>query len=264
MQAPPEPGYFSVGEGPPVVLLHCTLSSKNQWRALSSMLDSSYRVIGVDLYGYGGTPMPDKRDGFTLLDEARLVQSLLDSILPPDQPFHLVGHSYGGAVALALSLYVPGRVRTLTVFEPVAFHLLDPEDPGLRPVIEMTRELARLMSASLRFEAAATFLDYWSGPGSFAKFPPRVQKDFALRTEKLELDFQALTQTKITLCDYRNLTLPITVIAGRSSRLPALRVAQELFENLPGCPLLWVDTGHMGPVTHPELVNPIILASLAG
>jgi pimeloyl-ACP methyl ester carboxylesterase len=256
------PGYFSAGAGSAVVLLHCTLSSKNQWRALSSVLESEHRVIAVDLYGYGETPMPEKVAGFTLLDEVELVLSLLDRLLPPGEAFHLVGHSYGGAVALRLCHRAPQRVKTLTVFEPVAFHLLGRDDPGLQPVLTMMAELGRLLAAGLAAEAAATFLDYWSGPGSFANFPVRIQNDFARRTTKLALDFQALTGTPLTLDDYRQLVMPVTLIAGRSSRLPALRVAQELCGVLPDCTLHWVETGHMGPVTNPELVNPIIKASL--
>ena len=254
--------YWSVGEGPPVVLLHSTLGSKNQWRALSGMLSCDYQVIAVDLYGYGDTPMPDSKDDFTLLDEVELVQSLLDDLLQPDEPFHLVGHSYGAAVALRFCHHLPARVKTLTVFEPVAFHLLDQGDPGLEPVLAMMRELAGLMRAGLYSEAAAAFVDYWSGPGSFARFPQRMQRDFALRTGKLELDFRALTRTPLALSDYRQLRLPVTLIAGRQSRLPALRVAEELSLTLPDCTLYWVDTGHMGPLTDPELVNPIIKRSL--
>ncbi|HBG05636.1 MAG: hypothetical protein A2075_18405 [Geobacteraceae bacterium GWC2_58_44] len=257
------PAYYSAGDGPPVVLLHCTLSSKNQWRALCSMLEGEFRVIAVDLYGYGETALPVKKDRFTLLDEVELVQSLLDEILLPDEPIHLVGHSYGGAVALRFCHRFPGRVKTLTLFEPVAFHLLERGDPGLEPVLAMMQELGRLMAAGLREEAAATFLDYWNGAGSFGNFPPRVQKEFALRTEKLALDFSALTRTQLTLDDYRQLRLPVTLIAGRSSRLPALRVSHKLSETLPDCRLHLVDTGHMGPVTDPELVNPIIRSALS-
>lgn len=257
------PAHYCTGTGPAVVLLHCTLSSKNQWRALSGMLEKDYRVIAVDLYGYGETAMPEKKEGFTLLDEVELVQSLLDTILLPNHPFHLVGHSYGGAVALRFCHRYPERIKTLTVFEPVAFHLLSPEDPGLEPVHAMMRELGRLLAADLRAEAAAAFLDYWGGPGSFAGFPARVRTDFARRTAKLALDFQALTGTPLTLNDYRQLRLPVTLIAGRSSKLPALRVTEELSRVLPDCKLHLLPTGHMGPVTHPELVNPIIRESLA-
>ncbi|HJV64488.1 MAG TPA: alpha/beta hydrolase [Geomonas sp.] len=256
------PSYFSTGEGPAVVLLHSTLSSKNQWRSLSTLLETDHRVIAVDLYGYGDTPLPRAAGDFTLLDEAKLVESLLDEILLPDEPFQLVGHSYGGAVALRLCHHAPSRVSTLTVFEPVAFHLLSPADPALSRVFTLRQELGRMIQAGLPKEAVETFIDYWGGAGTFASFPPRVQNDFVARADKLLLDFLALTHTNLTLDDYRTLKLPVTVIAGRSSKGPALRVAEALAQTLPQCKLVWVETGHMGPVTNPEIVNPVIRESL--
>ncbi|HJV33697.1 alpha/beta hydrolase [Geomonas sp.] len=256
------PSYFSSGEGPAVILLHSTLSSKNQWRSLSTLLETDYRVIAVDLYGYGDTPAPTVVDDFTLLDEAKLVESLLDELLLPDEPFHLVGHSYGGAVALRLCHHAPSRVSTLTLFEPVAFHLLSPSDPALSRVFTLRQELGRMIEAGLREEAVETFIDYWGGPGTFAKFPPRVQKDFEARADKLLLDFIALTHTNLTLKEYRTLKLPVTLIAGKSSKGPALRVAEALAQTLPQCRMVWVETGHMGPVTDPDVVNPVIRESL--
>ena len=258
------PAYFTAGNGPAVVLLHCTLSSKNQWRTLSALLEKEFRVIAVDLYGYGETGMPEERENYTLLNEAELVRSLLDEILPAGEPVHLVGHSFGGAVALRFCHAFGERVRTLTVFEPVAFHLLEKGDPGFQPVMAMMKELSSLLKEGRREEAAAIFMDFWNDGGKFSDFPVRVQKDFAQRTDKLGLDFQALTGTPLTLKDYQSrLKLPVTVIAGRLSRLPALRVAEELSQALPECHLRWVETGHMGPVTHPELVNPLIVDSLS-
>jgi pimeloyl-ACP methyl ester carboxylesterase len=255
------PAYFSTGKGPAVLLLHCSLSSKNQWRGLSNQLADSFRSIAPDLYGYGETPMPEHPEAFTLLDEVKLLRSLVDAILP-DGPFQLVGHSYGGAVALAFCHYCPERVRSLTLFEPVSFHLLDPQDPGLAPVAEMVQELETFLAEGRRSEAARTFVDYWGGAGTFAAYPPRVQNDFARRTDKLLLDFTALTRTPLTRNDYRELEIPTTLIAGRSSKLPALHVAQTLSETLPQCKTIWMETGHMGPVTDPDLVNPVIEKSL--
>lgn len=255
------PGHFIDGNGPPVVLLHCSLGSKNQWRGLSSLLCGGYKTIAVDLYGYGDTPMPSRQEGFTLLDEAQLVNSVLDRAVP-GQSFHLVGHSYGAAVALALCHQDPGRVRSLTLFEPVAFHLLDEGDPGLVPVLSMMQELEGLLAAGQRGEAVRTFVDYWSGSGAFARYPARLRHDFAARTEKLALDFRALTQTPLSLEDYRQMRVKGTLIAGRSSRIPALRVAEKLSQALPQLRMVWLDTGHMGPVTDPDQVNPVIIRSI--
>jgi pimeloyl-ACP methyl ester carboxylesterase len=263
MPAQQLPAYFTAGTGSAVVLLHCTLSSKNQWRPLCALLEPQHQVIALDLYGYGDTPMPEKREGYTLWDEAELVLALLDHLLPAGARVQLVGHSFGGAVALCFSHRYPDRVKSLTVFEPVAFHLLPQGDPGFASVLEMQETLSRLIAAGQGAQAAATFLDFWSGAGSFANFPPRVQQDFARRTPKLALDFQAITATPLTLEDYGRLALPVSVIAGTQSPEPGLRVARELGRILPPGSLTWVPTSHMGPVSHPGLVNPVILDALA-
>jgi pimeloyl-ACP methyl ester carboxylesterase len=256
------PGYFSVGEGPAVVLLHCTLSSKKQWRGLSGMLSRHNRVIGVDLYGYGETGMPEHPEQFTLLDEVMLVKSLLEELLPKGETIRLVGHSYGGAVALRFCHRFPESATALTVFEPVAFHLLPPGDPELAPVLSMMRTLQTLISAEKRAEAVETFIDYWSGAGSFGKLPGRVQQEFVSKADKLLLDIRALTRNAPVLEEYRQLRLPVTLITGEASKGPSLRVAGQLALTLPDCSTVSVATGHMGPVTDPEVVNPIIRESL--
>ena len=160
------PAYFSTGAGSAVVLLHCTLSSKNQWRALSGMIEGEHRVIAVDLYGYGETPMPEKREGFTLLDEVDLVRVAAGAgSSPPGSPATWSGIPTAGRSALRFATVIRSGSATLTVFEPVAFHLLNRADPGLQPVLAMMAELERLLGRGQRAEAAATFLDYWSGPG---------------------------------------------------------------------------------------------------
>jgi pimeloyl-ACP methyl ester carboxylesterase len=259
----PLPAYYSVGAGPAVVLLHCSLSSRNEWRSLTAMLSDRYRVIAVDLYGYGDTPMPADRQHFSLRDEAALVDSLLDRIVGQDEPLHLVGHSYGGAVALRYCHDHPGRVTTLTAFEPVAFFLLEPGEPALAEVREMDNTLVRLVAAGLPLQAVRTFIDYWGGEGAFDRFPERMRNDLMSRVDKLLLDFEALTRADLSAADLGKLTLPVTLIAGRSSRLPPLRVIEKLAELLPACRVCVVESGHMAPLTDPELVYPIIKEALS-
>ena len=90
------------GRGPPIVLLHSSMSSKSQWRELIESLRDRYRLIAIDLLGYGESAMPSAI-GYSLGDEVRLVESVLARELQPGEQFHLIGHSYGGIVALQLA-----------------------------------------------------------------------------------------------------------------------------------------------------------------
>src|SRR5690606_9533406 len=116
--------------------------------------------------------LPAAADGFTLLDEARLVERLFDRF---EGPCRLVGHSYGGAVALKLAQRRPERIRSVLVYEPVLFHLLrDRADAAaeraeIGAVADRTRELTAAGNAE---GAAATFVRYWSGDAVWDALPP--------------------------------------------------------------------------------------------
>src|SRR5690348_8143947 len=68
------PGCSVAGDaGEPVVLLHSSLSSKSQWTSLCERMSTRFRVIALDLWGYGENAMPAFTQRFTLDDEVRLV-----------------------------------------------------------------------------------------------------------------------------------------------------------------------------------------------
>jgi pimeloyl-ACP methyl ester carboxylesterase len=100
------------------------MSSKSQWRELIDSLRDRYRLIAIDLLGYGESAMPSSLERYSLGDEVRLVESVLARELRPGEKFHLIGHSYGGVVALRLAQTRPHAVRSLTLFEPILFNLL--------------------------------------------------------------------------------------------------------------------------------------------
>ena len=60
------PGYLMAGTGTPVVMLHSSLGSKSQWTALAERLASRFRVIALDLCGYGDNALPDSAASFGL------------------------------------------------------------------------------------------------------------------------------------------------------------------------------------------------------
>src|SRR6266404_9896429 len=106
-----------------VMALHCSLGSGRQWLRLADALGSDYRVVSPDLSGYGNHPGPFNLPT-TLAEEVDLLGDCLDKTAGP---IHLVGHSYGGAVAfkIATGSRFASRVRSLTLIEPVLPTLLE-------------------------------------------------------------------------------------------------------------------------------------------
>jgi pimeloyl-ACP methyl ester carboxylesterase len=248
---------------PAVVLLHSSMSSRNQWSDLVAQQEANFRCIAVDLLGYGKSPFPDVADGaaFTLAHEVDAVNAAIAAKLAPGESFHLVGHSYGGATALRLARQMRERVLSLTVFEPVAFHLLASDDAAR---VEIETVVAAIGNAATPRDATRVFIDYWNRPGAFDSLGGAQQDKFTSQIEKVKLDFQALLGEPATLADMAQLDMPALVMSGLSSPASTRRLAERLAAALPNASAMQTKGGHMGPITHGQVVNPLIASFLVG
>jgi pimeloyl-ACP methyl ester carboxylesterase len=253
------------GAGETVLLLHSSAGSGALWRSLTERLRTRCRVLAPDLYGYGDTdPWPGHR-ALTLADEAALAAAVLP---PACGPIHLVGHSYGGAVALRFALQWPGRLRSLTLIEPVAFHLLrDAAEAADRVLFRRVTALAAAVAATTAGgacqDAMAQFIDYWNGEGAWSQATPEAQAALAHRAPKVVLDFQATMSEPTPRAAYRQIAVPALVLRGTQSPRPTRRIAELVAKALPAARLETIDgAGHMLPLTHPESVNAAVAAHL--
>jgi pimeloyl-ACP methyl ester carboxylesterase len=260
MPTAPNPNeYLDQGEGPTVVLLHSSLGSKSQWRALCAELATTHRTLAIDLYGYGAAPMPACADsGFALADEVLRIEQMLAGLLERDEHMHLVGHSYGGAVALRLALRLGARVRSISVYEPTAFHTVPKGDAALDAVRSVAGAVHQWRAAPSALQLAEHFIDFWSGPGSFTGLPQARQEALSRQLPKVALDFQALFDASLSASDYRAVGAPVCLIGGVESPGCTRAILGALAGALPRRTIRTVDAGHMGPVTRPQLVNPLI------
>jgi pimeloyl-ACP methyl ester carboxylesterase len=249
---------------PACVLLHSSMSSRSQWNALAAQQESALRCVAVDLLGYGKAPFPTaaQQQRFSLEHEVEAVLTTLADELAPDEPFHLVGHSYGGATALRLArrLLDTGRILSLTLFEPVAFHLLAPHDHAR---MDIENIIARIEAAATPRDGTAAFIDYWNGPGAFAALPAAMQERFTAQIAKVRLDFVALMSEPVTLADMATLDIPTLVLFGAQGPMSTRTVAEHLAAALPRAALHRTPGGHMAPITHAADVNGAIAAFIA-
>lgn len=253
--------FLEQGRGEPVVLLHSSASSGAQWRALAERLSERYRVIAPDLYGYGATAHWAGRGPFHLEREAEIVGALLGHV---GEPAHLVGHSYGGAVALRFARSRADLLRSLTLIEPVAFHLLGGQDAqALAEISEVAAMVARALASGDYLGGFGRFVDYWSGPGAWATIPAEKRPAMAARLAKVALDFHATLNDTARLDDLRLMAVPTLVLQGTCSPLPTRRICDLLSRVLPDAQVQTIaGAGHMAPITHRDAVNALIAAHL--
>lgn len=244
------------GAGEPVVLLHSSASSSAQWRALAGRLNARYRVMAPDLHGYGGTAHWPGDDAFTLAQESRIVHALLGRV---GGAAHLVGHSYGGAVALHVARQRPDLLRSLTVIEPVAFHLLD----DAMEIRMVASDVAKAVACGDYVGGMRRFVDYWSGAGTWEAMSEAKRRALAPRLAKVALDFHATLNEPARLAAFAQLALPTLILQGERSPAPTLRVCALLATVLPDAELNTVrGAGHLLPMTHADTVNDLVAAHI--
>ena len=251
------------GSGPAVVCLHSNASSSSQWRGLMDTLSPRFHVLAPDCYGAGKSADWTSDQPISLDDEADFIESILGSVTAP---FFLVGHSYGAAIALNVALKEPRRVRAMALYEPNLFSLIDADSAppnaadGIRQAVQAAGSALDDGDTS---RAAKYFIDYWMGPQGWDNTPDSKKGPIAASVVNVRRWAHALFTESAELNAFRALDIPVLYMVGQSTTQSALGVARLLTAVLPRVEVVTFEgVGHMGPVTHPELVNPAIAGFL--
>jgi pimeloyl-ACP methyl ester carboxylesterase len=256
--------YTDDGRGRPVVLIHSSVSGNRQWRALTDALKDRYRVLALNLFGYGRTtPWPGAAPQ-SLYAQASLVRALCE---PIEAPIDLVGHSFGGSVALKAARLLGRRIGSLVLLEPNPFSLLK-QNGRTRAFLE-SRELRDHVKCFGSLgdwrRVAERFADYWLGDGSWEAMPEKRRAAFVESVAPNFHEWDAIMEEETTLEEWRALTARTLLVSDASTRLP-IREIVDLFAG--ACPHWAFHTlregGHMAPLTRPDLVNPIVREFLDG
>ena len=238
-----------------VVALHCSGAGASQWRQLAETLGPNYEVLAPEHYGCDSSGPWSGEHAFTLADEAARAIALIDE---NEEKVHLVGHSYGGGVALHVALARPDRFASMALYEPTAFHLLrQMGEAGAEVYAEIAAVAQRTCESVVTGDyrgGVAAFVDYWNGPGAWNAMRPAAQKP------KGPLDFRALLDDPTPRSAYRALQFSVLLLRGENAPMPTRIIAQALSELLPDNRLTVIDgAGHMGPLTHASEVSLLIV-----
>jgi pimeloyl-ACP methyl ester carboxylesterase len=248
-----------------VIALHCSLNSGHQWARLTEELASKHQVIAPDISGYGSNAGPFVLPT-TLAEEVDLLSDRLGEAIGP---IHLVGHSYGGALAFKIATDSPlaSRVRSLTLIEPVLPTTLL-ENGSDRRLYEHFVRLAHAVYQDLwnglSWEAVEKFLAFWKGSGPPEQLSSKALVRMIEHAEKLAFDFTAILAERNVTAAAAAIRVPTLLLSGGLSPYLTQRVVGRLASTIAGAEAKHLPAaGHMLPISHAAVINPHIVRHIA-
>lgn len=219
--------------GPPVLMIHGASANAREFDwTLAPLLSGDHRVLMADRPGHGYSERPG--EAHRLGVQARQMAGVLDT-LAPGEPAVVVGHSFGGAVALRLALDHPDKVRALVLSAPVshdwggggaAWYNAWASPPVLGPVFSQLAPVAGPVQVEggvdSVFHPAPKPEDYYQRSAIGLLFRPGAFRANARDVDALQAELAAQEVR------YGELTLPIVVYSGAKDTVikPQLHVGR--------------------------------------
>jgi pimeloyl-ACP methyl ester carboxylesterase len=249
--------YEECGTGPTVVLVPGSCSTGAAWRPVIAAWDNRFRCVTTSLLGYGGTA--ERR---TAIDSSIWYETdALESVVRrAGGRVHLVGHSFGGLVALTVALRSQVPVASLVIVEAPAAALL--RERGEHRHYRSFRRMTAGYFADFKGgnkEAIAAMIDFYGGAGTFASWPPRVRAYAVATTPANILDWASAYDLSLPEASLAAIQIPVLVFRGGASHLAVQRANALLSEGMRGAELVTVDgAAHFMIATHADQVGHLI------
>lgn len=227
----------------PWLLVHSSGFPSIQWRKLAPLLHT--KALTPNLPGYPGTPWDPTRPVLRADAEYIVAQAQVQGTV------HLVGHSYGGLVALHAAYLAPELFRSITLIEPIVYGVMPAGTPVDRDLKRAMEAVGWAVESGNHEHALRAFFDFWGGEGAFDRMPTPVRQGILGMSAKLVREIQA-TGTENTPPSQWATVKPLTIIVSEGRKPFIHTMAESLCNAVPGSQLVIVPGEHMCPVTHPE------------
>jgi pimeloyl-ACP methyl ester carboxylesterase len=224
------------GLGQPLVLIHGSPGDGRAWSRVTKHLPANTRLLAPDLPGYGDSDPLSPQTSERTEAMAAAIGELIEHCA---SPVRLCGHSYGANVALHAALRYPKHVKALALIEPVFMRALDlAGERAARVETEafFTTYLVRVELAEP--DAIGLMIDFWSGPGVYAKMSPRHKHFLNEAAARNADDVRASFCESITAAQLASFDRPVMIAYGSATALVARSIAMALAGLLPQAEVL--------------------------
>ena len=255
-----EIAYLDGGHGETILMLHGFGANKDNWTRFAKFISPAYRVIALDLPGFGESTCLDDAT-YGIADQAKRVALFADAVSL--KKFHIVGNSMGGNIAARFAVMFPERVLTLGLFD----------SGGVRSPVpsEMAKRLSKGEPNPL---VAGTVEEYdrlikfvFSTPPDIPRFVKKPLVEEAQRHQASnQRIFEQISSENVALePDLPKITARTLVLWGDQDRVIDVSCVQILKEGLPNCTaVIMRNCGHLPMIERPQEAAEHYLAFLKG
>ena len=255
--------YDVCGAGPTIVLVPGSCSTGAAWRPVMAAWGDRFRCVTTSLLGYGGTAERRSSRDPSIWHEVDIVESV---IRKAGGAVHLVGHSFGGLVAVAVALRNRVPLASLAVIEAPAAELLrDNGDQEHYRAFRLMTDDYFAAFASGNVEAIATMIDFYGGAGTFASWPPNVRA-YALETTAVNiLDWASAYGFPLCAASLASIDIPVLVLWGEASHPAVQRANAFLGASMRRAVCIAVNAAaHFMIATHADEISRLIAQHVHG
>lgn len=232
-----------------MVLVHGAMDRGSSFMRTVMLLDG-FKAVVYDRCGYASSVQCTRRPGSVLASHAA---DLVELIEDEGGPATVVGHSYGGIVALKAAAERPDLVASLGLYESPMPWL--PEWPG------STAGASAALAGSSE-DAAEAFLRRMLGDRRWDDMPERTKRDRRAEGAALQAEMTEMRTATEPPFDLAAIKQPTVMASGTTSPPHLIWAADRMAETIPGATRVTIDgAGHGAHLTHPPQFADLVRAA---
>jgi pimeloyl-ACP methyl ester carboxylesterase len=244
--------YEEQGSGSPIVFIHGSYATTSTWKKMVDSLAEKHHCICIKLPGHGGMPDPTDFAEPLMETELAIIEQVVSKLTT--EPIHLVGHSFGGVIALAQLLKGSLEIAEITLFEPVAVWLLDRvKDDEMLARVDTFLNKYRQDAANNMTHVGGQVIDFWGGTGAYDPLPDFIKESMAPLVPNNIRHWDLDAKSTATLEDLNRCAVSMRVVCGSESNPVAKAICEHITQQVPNCTARMVDgASHFLVTTHPR------------
>ncbi len=248
----------SYGHGPRKgLLLHCSLAHGGVYSKMGAAVGGALSLTSFDQPGHGRAA--DWDDDGDLQD--RVTEMALDLLT---EPMDVIGHSFGGTVALRLAVERPEMVRTLTLLEPVMMAVAKVDNPQVAAILARDMNaFYHALATGERAQAAQIFTEFYGDGRPWDSLSDDGRNAIIDRIHLIGAGSRAVNEDHYDLLGTRKfeqIKVPTLIVDGGQGGAVMNTVCDGLARRIPNATRVCIaGGGHMVPLTRPEAVAREIL-----